>query len=404
MTPLFFAGDNKKIYALSNINRDKQAFIIFNPDEIKEEDVLFERSDVDIKNAVMSQKRKVLTSVVYITDKTYRFYFDENTRCLYKYLFKHIVNQKINITSMNKSETKFIVFASSDCNIGTYYLYDFIADKIIKLGNIAPWINPEHLASMKSIQYTSRDGHTINGYLTLPKVRESNNLPVIVYPHGGPWGRDYWCYNSIVQFLANRGYAVLQMNFRGSTGYGKAFLNAGDKQWGRKMQDDITDGVQWLITRGIANPERIAIYGSSYGGYAVLAGLTFTSDIYACGVDFAGPSNLFTLLESFPPYWKTELLEIYERIGHPEKDKQFLKEISPVFHVEKIKAPLLVIQGANDPRVSINESNQIVNALCARSIPVEYMVKKNEGHDFRNEENRIDLYKTIEKFLAKYLN
>jgi dipeptidyl aminopeptidase/acylaminoacyl peptidase len=256
---------------------------------------------------------------------------------------------------------------------------------------------------MKPITYQSRDGLTINGYLTLPRGLKVKNLPVVVNPHGGPWYRNSWGYNSEVQFLANRGFAVLQMNFRGSTGYGRKFWEASFKQFGKAMQDDITDGVKWLIKQGIADPKRVAIYGGSYGGYATLAGITFTPDLYACAVDYVGISNLFTFMKTIPPYWKPTVDMFYEMIGNPEKDKELLESASPVFHADKIKAPLFVAQGANDPRVNINESNQIVEALKKRGVPVEYMVKENEGHGFRNEENRFDFYEAMEKFLTKYL-
>ncbi|NMD17975.1 MAG: S9 family peptidase, partial [Synergistaceae bacterium] len=210
-------------------------------------------------------------------------------------------------------------------------------------------------------------------------------------------------YDSEVQFLANRGLAVLQMNFRSSTGYGRAFWEAGFKQWGRAMQDDITDGVQWLIEQGIADPERIGIYGGSYGGYAVLAGLAFTPDLYACGVDYVGVSNIFTLLETIPPYWELGRKMMYVQIGDPEKDKDLLEAASPVFHADRIKAPLFVAQGANDPRVKKAESDQIVEALRKRGVDVEYMVKDNEGHGFLNEENRFDFYRAMERFFSKHL-
>jgi dipeptidyl aminopeptidase/acylaminoacyl peptidase len=249
----------------------------------------------------------------------------------------------------------------------------------------------------------SRDGLTLNGYLTLPKGLQAKNLPIIIMPHGGPWARDVWGFNPEVQFLANRGIGVLQVNFRGSTGYGKAFWQAGFKQWGRKMQNDITDGVRWLIRQGIADPERIGIYGASYGGYAVLAGLAFTPDLYACGIDYVGVSNIFTLLDSLPPYWELGRKMMYEMIGDPVKDKELLKAISPVFHADKIRAPLLVAQGANDPRVAKTESDQIVQALEKRDIDVQYLLKKNEGHGFANEENRFVFYRTMEIFLGKHL-
>ena len=201
------------------------------------------------------------------------------------------------------------------------------------------------------------------------------------------------------QMLANRGYAVLQMNFRGSLGYGRAFWEAGFKQWGRKMQDDISDGVEWLVKQGIADSKRVAIYGASYGGYAVLAGLAFTPELYACGVDYVGVSNIFTLIKTIPPYWKPLMTEFYEKVGHPEKDEELLRAISPVFHADKIRVPLLVAQGARDPRVNKAESDQMVAALAARGIKVEYLVKDNEGHGFRNEENRFEFYEAMERFL-----
>ena len=226
---------------------------------------------------------------------------------------------------------------------------------------------------------------------------------MVVIPHGGPWARDVWGFNPEVQLLANRGYAVLQVNFRSSTGYGKAFLEAGNKQWGLKIQDDITDGVQWAIDQGIADPDRIGIYGASFGGYATLVGITSTPDLYAAAVDYVGVSNIFTLLETIPPYWESSRNMFYERVGHPEQDKELLTAASPVFHADKIKTPLFVAQGANDPRVNKAESDQIVEALKARGIEVEYMLKENEGHGFANEENRIEFYNAMITFFDRYL-
>ena len=238
----------------------------------------------------------------------------------------------------------------------------------------------------------------------MPKDSSDKNLPVIINPHGGPWSRNRWGFNSEVQFLANRGYAVLQMNFRGSTGYGRNFKEIGFKQWGKSMQDDVTDGVHWLINEGIADKDRIGIYGGSYGGYATLAGVTFTPELYACGVDYVGPSNIFTLLNSLPPYWELYRQMFYEMVGNPEDDKELLEEISPVFHVDKIKAPLFVAQGANDPRVKQAESDQIVEALQSKGIDVQYMLKENEGHGFHNEENRMEFYNAMIEFLNKHMN
>jgi len=242
----------------------------------------------------------------------------------------------------------------------------------------------------------------INGYLSLPKNKDKD-MPLIVHPHGGPWVRDGWGYNPAIQLMTSRGYAVFQMNYRGSTGYGKAFWKKGFKQWGKKMQDDITDGVTHLISEGIADKDKVAIFGGSYGGYATLAGITFTPDVYCCAVDFVGVSNLFTFMNTIPPYWQPYLDTLYEMVGHPDRDKEAMEEASPVFHVDKIKSPLLVVQGANDPRVNIDESDQIVRSLKENNIPVEYMVKYNEGHGFANEENKFEFYKVMLGFFAKYL-
>jgi len=247
---------------------------------------------------------------------------------------------------------------------------------------------------------------TINGYLTLPvgyTMETAQNLPLVMNPHGGPWARDSWYFNPEVQFLANRGYAILQVNFRGSTGYGKKFWESSFKQWGLTMQDDITDGVQWLIDKGIADKERVAIYGGSYGGYATLQGLVKDPDLYAAGVDYVGVSNMFTFMQTIPPYWKPMLEMFYEMIGNPKSDSALLASVSPALNSDKIKAPLFIAQGANDPRVNKAESDQVVEALKKRGIAVEYMVKDNEGHGFRNEENRFDFYRAMEKFLGEHL-
>ena len=260
------------------------------------------------------------------------------------------------------------------------------------------------MANMKPIKYESRDGLIIHGYLTLPvNYIKGDKLPIIVNPHGGPWVRDYWGFNSEIQYLANKGYGVFQMNYRGSTGYGRDFWEKSFKQWGKNMQNDITDGVNWLIDEGVADPDKIAIYGASYGGYATLAGLTFTPDIYACGVDYVGVSSLFTFMESMPPYWELYRTMMYEMVGHPEKDKDLLASASPLMHIDKIKAPLFIAQGANDPRVKKSESDQIVEALKAKGIDVPYMVKNDEGHGFYNEENQFDFYREMGDFLNKYL-
>jgi dipeptidyl aminopeptidase/acylaminoacyl peptidase len=256
---------------------------------------------------------------------------------------------------------------------------------------------------MRPISFPARDGMTIYGYLTLPVGIEPKRLPMVLLVHGGPWARDVWGFNPTVQWLANRGYAVLQVNFRGSTGYGKAYLNAGDREWAGKMHTDLIDGKNWAVAQGYADPERVCIMGGSYGGYATLVGLAFTPDEFACGVDIVGPSNLITLLQSIPPYWAPLKAIFDKRLGRVETDEAFLKSRSPLFRAESIQKPLLIGHGANDPRVKQAESDQIVQALRARNIPVTYVVYPDEGHGFARPENRLDFYGRAEEFLARYL-
>ncbi len=402
-SPLFFTFDNKNIYAASNLGRDKVAIVKYDLASNKELEVIYENPDVDVESMSYSKKRKVLTEIDYTTWKPQRKILDKETGDIYAKIEKQLPGMIVLITSNNKSEDVFTIRNYNDRTMGSYYLYETKTGKLTKLADRNPWLNADDMAEMKPITYKSRDGLTINGYLTLPKGKDPKNLPVVVNPHGGPWYRDSWTFNPEIQFLANRGYAVLQMNFRGSTGYGKKFWEASFKQWGKTMQNDISDGVKWLIDQGIADPKHIAIYGGSYGGYATLAGVTFTPDLYVCGVDYVGVSNLFTFMKSIPPYWKPYLDMFYEMVGDPQKDSTQLAETSPVFHADNIKVPMLVAQGANDPRVNINESNQIVDALKKKGIDVTYIVKNDEGHGFHNEENRFEFYDAMEKFLAKYL-
>ncbi|HEX5864331.1 MAG TPA: S9 family peptidase [Casimicrobiaceae bacterium] len=402
-SPLFFTFDNKSLYAASNLGRDKQAIVLVDPATAKEQKLLFEHPDVDVDSLSFSHKRKVLTTIGYVTWKPQRKFLDAETEKLFAALEKQLPGYEFGIQSMTDDEDRFVVAAYNDRTPGARYLYDAVANKLTKLGEIAPWLPEAKMARMKPIEFKSRDGLTINGYITLPNGKESKNLPVIVNPHGGPWARDVWGWNPEVQMLANRGYAVLQMNFRGSTGYGRSFWQASFKQWGLKMQDDITDGVNYLVKEGIADPKRVCIYGGSYGGYATLAGVTYTPDLYACAVDYVGVSNLFTFLNTIPPYWKPFLDMMHEMVGEPEKDKALLTSTSPALNADKIKTPLFIAQGARDPRVNIDESNQMVKALKARGVDVPYMVKENEGHGFHNEENKFDFYEAMERFLAKYL-
>lgn len=402
-----FTPDNKMVYALTNIGRDKTALVLMDPKTCEEKEVLYMNDKYDISDLNYSEKKNRLTVVACEGHKDMiRHYFDKDEEEIRKKLEAQLPGYNVGVTSMSKDENIRMIYAGNDRTYGTYYLYNVKENKLTKVADIAPWIKEEEMCAMNPITYTSRDGLTIEGYLTLPKgytMENAKNLPVVVNPHGGPWIRDSWGYNPEVQFLASRGYAVLQMNFRASTGYGRKFTELGYKQWGQTMQNDITDGVKWLIKEGIADPKRVAIYGASYGGYATLAGVTFTPDLYACAVDYVGVSNLLSFMNTIPPYWKPLLDMMHEMIGDPETDKEMMEKYSPVFHVDQIKAPLFIAQGANDPRVNKAESDQMVEALKKRGVEVEYMVKENEGHGFSNEENKFDFYRAMEKFLDKYL-
>lgn len=405
VNPLFFDFKSKHIiYASSNLNRDKAAIVRFDLKTGEEiGDPIFEHEDVDVENLSFSRKRKVLTSISYYTSRRHRHILDKETKEMFASLEKELGDYEIAVTGYNKAEDKFMVRTFSDRSLGSYYFYDKEKDQLEKIVEVSPWIDETEMSKVQSIEYTSRDGLKIRGYLTLPANKEAKNLPFIINPHGGPWARDFWGYNPEIQLLANRGYAVLQMNFRGSVGFGRDFWEKSFKQWGNTMQDDITDGVNWLIKEGIADPKRIAIYGGSYGGYATLAGVTFTPDLYACAIDYVGVSNLFTFMTTIPPYWKPYLEMMYEMVGHPEKDEAYMRASSPVFHIDKIKCPLFVVQGANDPRVNVDEADQIVKGLRERGVEVPYLVKYDEGHGFGNEENQFELYKLIIGFLQKYL-
>ena len=405
--PQFFTFDNKNIIGSSNLGRDKYAIVEFDPITAKELKVLYANDDYDVNGVGYSRKRKVITAAYFESWKSERHYFDSTSKATFEKIQKRLAGYEIGITGVNKDENILILRTYSDKSLGAYYIYNSEDDKMEKIVDVSPWIDENEMSNQLPIAYQSRDGLKINGYLTLPKgynMENAKNLPVVINPHGGPWARDSWGFNPEIQFLANRGYAVLQMNFRGSTGYGRKFFEASFKKWGREMQDDITDGTQWLIDKGIADSTKIAIYGGSYGGYATLMGLVKEPKMYAAGVDYVGVSNMFTFMKTIPPYWEPMLEMMYEMVGDVEKDSAMLREVSPVFHVDRIKAPLFIAQGANDPRVNVDESDQMVKAMKEKGIDVEYLVKKDEGHGFRNEENRFEFYREMEKFLNLQLS
>ena len=401
--PAFFTADDSKIYMISNRGRDKKALVMIDPARPDAEEVLFVDSGVDTGGAEWSRARKRLTFATYVKDKVERKFFDPYMQNVFARLEAKLPGMEFALQNSTRAEDKFIIAAFNDRTPGSRYIYDVKADTLSKLGDINPKIPANAMAPMKPVSYASRDGLTIHGYLTLPVGREPRNLACIVNPHGGPWARDGWGYNPEIQFLANRGYCILQMNFRGSTGYGRQFWEASFGQWGLKMQDDVTDGAKWLIAQGIADPKRLGIYGASYGGYATLAGVVYTPDLYAAAVDYVGVANLFTFMNTIPPYWKPLLPKFQDMVGHPERDKARLAATSPVMQAERIRTPLFIAQGARDPRVNKAESDQMVEALRKRGVEVQYLVKDDEGHGFRGEDNQFEFYAAMEKFFSTHL-
>ncbi|WP_300646826.1 S9 family peptidase [Paenalcaligenes sp.] len=403
VTPQFFDKDNQKFYALSNRGRDTAALVLIDPNQPEQEQLIFENAKYDLLGAGYSRLRHVLTAAYFEADKLHYHFFDEISAIRHQRLKDLLPGYEVSLQSATRDEKTFVVAAYSDRTPGHRFIYHDETQQLHHLGEINPKLNPAHMASMRPIRFTARDGLEIHGYLTLPVGMEPRDLPVVVNPHGGPWARDSWGFNPEVQFLANRGYAVLQINFRGSTGYGRRFWEASFGQWGLSMQDDISDGVAWLLKQGVADPNRLAIYGGSYGGYATLMAICKTPDVYAAAIDYVGVSNLLTFMQTIPPYWRPLLEKMYTMVGHPEKDRERLEATSPALNAQHIKTPLFIAQGAQDPRVNKAESDQMVNALKARHVEVEYMVKENEGHGFQNEENKFEFYERMEQFLEQHL-
>lgn len=407
LSPIKFHKDGR-IYFISNVGApDLSGLYLY---DLATEEMTLVESDpeqqVDLANVSFSKITEELIATIYVGDKKRIYWKDAKHESAYKDLKKEFPEAEISVTSMTKDETKFIFYVNSDTDPGKAYLFYRDTQLIEYLYTPRPDLPSTHLVPMQPVRYKSKDGLEIPAYLTVPKDKPSDGqVPAVIFVHGGPWARDYWGYNSYAQFYANRGYAVLQVNFRGSTGYGKKFLNAAINEWGEKMQDDLTAGADFLIREGIADPKKIAIAGGSYGGYATLAGLTFTPEVYAAGVSIVGPSNLFTLLETIPPYWESARVMFHKRMGDPntEEGKAQLRRQSPFFHASKIQAPLMVAQGDNDPRVKTSESDQIVIAMRDLGLPVKYLNFPDEGHGFANPDNNMSFIAAMEAFLAEHL-
>jgi dipeptidyl aminopeptidase/acylaminoacyl peptidase len=403
-----YASDNPHdAYVISNLESDKSKIYKYDlgKNEVIEE--LFSNDQYDAGGASISRHRNwELDYFSYNGEKNQIVPVSKYYKKLHKKLTKQFPDYNFYLTDRTDDESLYLIYVTSDKLYGRYYSYDVAKDEIKLLFDLMPQLKEEDMADMIPISFKSRDGLDLHGYITLPKEADNGPVPVVVNPHGGPQGiRDSWGFNPETQLFASRGYATLQVNFRISGGYGKEFLRAGFKQIGRKAMDDVEDGLQYVIEKGWVDKNRVAIYGASHGGYAVLRGLTKTPDLYACGIDYVGVSNLFTFMETIPAYWKPYLPILKAVWYDPDvpEEKEIMNEVSPVFHIDKIKKPLFVVQGANDPRVNIDESDQIVESLRAKGVDVPYMVKYDEGHGFAKEENRMDLYEAMMGFLAQEL-
>ncbi|HEY9157057.1 S9 family peptidase [Candidatus Binatus sp.] len=395
--------DGQSIFLSSSIGTDT-ARLVRHEIASGMETVVAHSDDADLSDAMIQPTRHVVQAAAFDPGRMHWTVVDPSVQADFDAIAK-ITTGDFTVVDRDLADHTWLVSFVSDRAPARYYSWDRAARKATFLFSTQPKLDDAPLAAMKPVEFAARDGMKINGYLTLPVGAPPKNLPLVLAVHGGPWARDSWGFNPYIQLLANRGYAVLQINFRGSTGFGKKYLHAGDRQWGLKMQSDLSDGVKWAVDQAIADPKRVAIFGGSYGGYAALAGAAFTPELYRCAVDECGPSNLFTLLESFPPYWEVARSLFFTRVGNPgdPKDKELLTAASPLFSADKIKIPMLIGQGANDPRVKQAEAEQIVDAIARHHGSAAYVLYADEGHGFVRPENRLDFTARMEKFLADNL-
>jgi dipeptidyl aminopeptidase/acylaminoacyl peptidase len=399
--PVSFTKDGGSVYMIDSRNANAGRLVRLDLDTMELE-VLAEDPIYDAGRVMVDPDTYEILAVSFTKDREEWVVLDDSIREDFEAI-REIDEGEFSVTSYDDDfDTWSVAFMKDDGPV-SFYTFERDTDEATFLFVHRKELEEYALAPMEPISFTSRDGMTIHGYATFPLNKPRRNLPMVLNVHGGPWARDAWGYNPEAQLFANRGYLCLQVNFRGSEGYGKEFLNAGNKEWGGKMHNDLIDAVNWAIDQGYADPDRIAIYGHSYGGYAALVGATFTPDVFACAVAGMGPSNLVTFINSVPPYWTTMLENMYMRIGDPRTEEEFLRERSPLFRVDEIQIPMLIAQGANDVRVKQAESEQIVEAMRAKGLEVEYILFEDEGHGFAKPENRLEFYGRVEEFLAKYL-
>ncbi|MBI4376239.1 MAG: S9 family peptidase [Elusimicrobia bacterium] len=396
-----FTADNRGLYVESSLDSDTTVLWEMSLDGGSQRR-LASWPGADLSGVLTHPRRAHAQAAAFFKERLHWVILDEEIKPDFEALAK-LCEGDYHLLSRDAQDRYWIVLFNLDRKPPRYYLYDRKTRQGRFLFSTRPRLEEYQLSAMSPVTIKARDGLELPAYLTLPQRVEPKALPLVLDVHGGPWARDSWGFNPETQWLADRGYAVLQVNFRGSQGFGKRFLHAGDRQWGAKMQDDLTDAVHWAVQRGFADPRRVAIYGGSYGGYAALAGAAFTPELYCCAVDVVGPSNIITLIRSIPPYWEP-MRKIFDlRVGDVDKEPEFLKERSPLFHADRIQIPLLIAQGANDPRVKKAESEMIVEALRRRGKPVDYLLFEDEGHGFARPENRLKFYAHMEDFLGRYL-
>jgi dipeptidyl aminopeptidase/acylaminoacyl peptidase len=399
--PITFSKDGQSFYMVDarEVNAGRLVKLELATNTIT---VIAEDPQYDVSNVLIHPDTYEIQAVAFTRDRTEWIVLDGTIRADFEAI-SQLHRGDFSVVSRDEADKTWIVAFTLDNGPVPFYAYDRATRQATFLFDNQPALNDYTLATIEPISFTARDGLVVHGYLTLPPGKEARNLPLVLDVHGGPWARDGWGYAPEAQWFANRGYACLQVNYRGSTGYGKQFFTAGDREWAGKMHDDLIDGVDWVVERGIADKHRVAIYGGSYGGYAALVGATFTPDVFCCAVDIVGPSNLVTLIKTIPPYWAPLIGLFHRRVGNPDTEPEFLQSRSPLYKADQIKIPMLIAQGANDPRVKQAESEQIVAAMQSKGIDYEYMLFPDEGHGFARPENRLKFYAAAERFLAKHL-
>jgi len=399
--PIGFTSDDRGLYVISSAGSNTGE--LRRIDVAGGEETVLARDDVaDVAEVLVHPLHKTVQAVGFQKERMVWKVLDGSIAEDFAAI-ERLQRGDFGIINRDDADRTWLVYFQSDDGPVVYYAYHRETRRADRLFSNRAALEGLTLARMKPVTIPARDGLELHGYLTLPPGVEPEDLPMVINVHGGPWWRDRWGFNSEVQWLANRGYAVLQVNFRGSRGYGKKFLNAGNREWGGKMHDDLVDGLRWAAAQGLVDTKRVGLFGGSYGGYATLVGLAFTPDLFACGVDIVGPSNLITFMKTIPPYWKPLEPIFFDRVGHPEKDADFLKGRSPLFRAHAIEKPLLIAQGANDPRVKKEESRQLVEALEKAGRTVEYIEYADEGHGFARPENRLHFFARAERFLAEHL-